>query len=141
MRGVQGIEDLGVFHVLGQPNLNITVDRPAAARYQINVADVEDAIQTAVGANALTQVLEGEARYDLVLRYLPQYRDTLQAGSQTFVSCPPVENASPWPSSRRFRCPMAVQRFIAKATSAMSPSSTAFVAAISVARSKRPSTK
>src|SRR5215469_11574306 len=74
MRGVQGIQDLGVFHVLGQPNLNVTVDRSAAARYQINVADVQDAIQTAVGGNALTQVLQGEARYDLVLRYLPQYR-------------------------------------------------------------------
>src|ERR1700691_3972433 len=79
MRQVPGIEDLGVFRVLGQPNLNITVDRDAAARYQINVADVQDAIQTAVGGNALTQVLQGEARYDLVLRYLPQFRDTKEA--------------------------------------------------------------
>src|SRR5208337_1774001 len=63
MRSVKGIEDLGVFHVLGQPNLNIAVDRTAAARYQINTADVQDAIQTAVGGNALTQVLQGEARY------------------------------------------------------------------------------
>ena len=62
MRQVPGIEDLGVFRVLGQPNLNVTVDRDAAARYQINVADVQDAIQTAVGGNALTQVLQGEAR-------------------------------------------------------------------------------
>jgi cobalt-zinc-cadmium resistance protein CzcA len=75
MRQVNGIEDLGVFRVLGQPNLNVTVDRQQAARYQINVADVQDAIQTAVGGNALTQVLQGEARYDLVLRYLPQFRD------------------------------------------------------------------
>ena len=79
MRGVNGIEDLGVFQVLGQPNLNVTVDRQQAARYQINVADVQDAIQTAVGGNALTQVLQGEARYDLVLRYLPQYRGTKEA--------------------------------------------------------------
>jgi heavy metal efflux system protein len=79
MRQIPGIEDLGVFRVLGQPNLNVTVDRDAAARYQINVADVQDAIQTAVGGNALTQVLQGEARYDLVLRYLPQYRDTKEA--------------------------------------------------------------
>jgi heavy metal efflux system protein len=79
MKGVQGIEDLGVFRVLGQPNLNITVDREAAARYQINVADVQDAVQTAVGGTALTQVLKGEARYDLTLRYLPQYRDTREA--------------------------------------------------------------
>jgi cobalt-zinc-cadmium resistance protein CzcA len=79
MRGVRGIEDLGVFRVLGQPNLNVTVDRDHAARYQINVADVQDAVQTAVGGNALTQVLQGEARYDLVMRYLPQYRDTKEA--------------------------------------------------------------
>jgi cobalt-zinc-cadmium resistance protein CzcA len=79
MRGVKGIEDLGVFRVLGQPNLNVSVDRQQAARYQINVADVQDAIQTAVGGNALTQVLQGEARYDLVMRYLPQYRDTREA--------------------------------------------------------------
>lgn len=79
LKDIQGIEDLGVFRVLGQPNLNVTVDREAAARYQINVSDVQDAIQTAVGGNALTQVLKGEARYDLTLRYLPQFRDTKEA--------------------------------------------------------------
>ncbi len=79
MRNVRGIEDLGVFRVVGQPNLNFSVDRNAAARYGINVSDVQDAIQTAVGGNALTRVLIGEQRYDLVLRYQPQYRDTKEA--------------------------------------------------------------
>jgi len=79
MRQVNGIEDLGVFRALGQPNINFEVDRDQAARYQINVADIQDAIQTAVGGNPLTQVLQGEARYDLVLRYLPQYRTTREA--------------------------------------------------------------
>jgi cobalt-zinc-cadmium resistance protein CzcA len=79
MRQVKGIEDLGVFRVLGQPNLNVTVDRQQAARFQINVADVQDAVQTAVGGNALTQVLQDEKSYDLVLRYLPPYRDTKEA--------------------------------------------------------------
>jgi cobalt-zinc-cadmium resistance protein CzcA len=79
MRGVRGIEDLGLLRIMGQPNLNFVVDRAQAARYQINVADVQDAIQTAVGGNALTQVLQGEQRYDLVLRYLPQYRSTREA--------------------------------------------------------------
>jgi len=79
MRKVPGIADLGVFRVLGQPNLNVVVDRTAAARYQVNVADIQDAIQTAVGGSALTQVLKGEARYDLVLRYLPSYRSTKEA--------------------------------------------------------------
>src|SRR5262249_54929320 len=79
MRQIKGIEDLGIFRVMGQPNLNFEVDRGQAARHQINVADVQDAIQTAVGGNALTQVLQGEARYDLVMRYLPQYRTTKEA--------------------------------------------------------------
>src|SRR6267378_1520578 len=79
MRNVRGIEDLGVFRVIGQPNLNFIVDRKAAARYQINVADVQDAIQTAVGGNAVSQVLQGEQRYDLVIRYQAPYRDTKEA--------------------------------------------------------------
>jgi cobalt-zinc-cadmium resistance protein CzcA len=94
MRGVKGIEDLGVFRVLGQPNLNVTVDRGQAARYQINVADVQDAIQTAVGGNALTQVLDGEARYDLVMRYLPRYRDTKEAIEDIRLLSPTGERVS-----------------------------------------------
>jgi cobalt-zinc-cadmium resistance protein CzcA len=79
MRGVRGIEDLGVFRVIGQPNLNFVVDRKQAARYQINVADIQDAIQTAVGGNAVSQVLQGEQRYDLVMRYQARYRGTQEA--------------------------------------------------------------
>jgi len=94
LRTVRGIEDLGVFRVLGQPNLNITVDRDAAARYQINVADVQDAVETAVGGNALTQVLQGEARYDLVVRYLPQYRDTKEAIEKIRLVSPTGERVS-----------------------------------------------
>ena len=94
MRGVRGIEDLGVFRLLGQPNLNVTMDRRQAARYQINVADVQDAIQTAVGGNALTQVLDGEARYDLVLRYLPRYRDTREAIENIRLLSPSGERVS-----------------------------------------------
>src|SRR5208283_3331149 len=94
MRKVQGIEDLGVFRVVGQPNDNFIVDRKAAARYQINVADVQDAIQTAVGGNALTQVLQGEQRYDLVMRYLPQYRDTKEALEKVRLLSPSGERVS-----------------------------------------------
>ncbi|MGA2020149.1 MAG: CusA/CzcA family heavy metal efflux RND transporter [Candidatus Sulfotelmatobacter sp.] len=94
MRGIKGVEDLGVFRVLGQPNLNVTVDRAAAARYQINVADVQDAIQTAVGGNALTQVLKDEARYDLTLRYLPKFRDTKEAIENIRLLSPTGERVS-----------------------------------------------
>ncbi len=94
MRKINGIEDLGVFRVLGQPNLNVTVDREQAARHQINVSDVQDAIQTAVGGNALTQVLKGEARYDLTLRYLPQYRNTREAIENIRLLSPSGERVS-----------------------------------------------
>ena len=96
MSGVRGIADLGVFRVMGQPNLNFTVDREQAARYQINVADVQDAIQTAVGGNALTQVLDGERRYDLVMRYLPQYRDDTRTRSKTSDCCRPLASVFHW---------------------------------------------
>ena len=80
--------------MLGQPNMNVTVDRDAAARYQINMADVQDAIQTAVGGKALTQVLQGEARYDLVLRYLPQYRTRKEAIENIRLLSPSGERVS-----------------------------------------------
>jgi cobalt-zinc-cadmium resistance protein CzcA len=94
MRTVNGIQDLGVFRVLGQPNLNFTVDRKAASRYQINVADIQDAIQTAVGGNTLTQVLQGEQRYDLVMRYLPQFRNTKEAIQNIRLLSPAGERVS-----------------------------------------------
>jgi cobalt-zinc-cadmium resistance protein CzcA len=94
MRGVRGIEDLGVFRVRGQPSDNFVVDRQQASRYQINVADVQDAIQTAAGGNALTQVLQGEARYDLVLRYLPQFRSTKEAIQNIRLLSPSGERVS-----------------------------------------------
>ena len=87
MSKIHGIKDLGLFRVIGQPNLTFTVDRKAAARWGINVADVQDAIQTAVGGSAVSQVLHGEARYDLVLRYKKQYRDTREAIENVRLLC------------------------------------------------------
>jgi cobalt-zinc-cadmium resistance protein CzcA len=94
MRGINGVEDVAVFRLLGQPNLNVTVNRRQAARYQINIADVQDAIQSAVGGNALSQVLQGEARYDMVLRYLPQYRDREEAIASIRLLSPTGERVS-----------------------------------------------
>ena len=94
MRPIRGVEDLGVFRVIGQPNLNFTVDRDQASRYGINVSEVQDAIQTAVGGNALSQVLIGEQRYDLVLRYLPPYRDTKEAIERIRLLSPSGERVS-----------------------------------------------
>ena len=94
MRTIKGIEDLGLFRVVGQPNLNFVVDRRQAARYQISVADVQDAIQTAVGGSAFGQVLQGEQRYDLVMRYLPGYRDTREAIERILLVAPSGERVS-----------------------------------------------
>jgi heavy metal efflux system protein len=94
MRDIRGVEDLGMFRVLGQPNLNFEVDRDQAARFGVNVSDVQDAIQTAVGGTALNQVLVGEQRYDLVLRYLPEYRDTKEAIEKIRLLAPSGERVS-----------------------------------------------
>lgn len=94
MKGIRGVEDLGLFRVLGQPNLNFEVDRDQAARFGINVSDVQDGIQTAVGGTALSQVLIGEQRYDLVLRYLPEYRDTKEAIDKIRLLSPSGERVS-----------------------------------------------
>jgi cobalt-zinc-cadmium resistance protein CzcA len=94
LRTVPGIEDLGLFRVIGQPNLNFWVNRDAASRYGINVSDVQDAVQTAVGGNAVTQVLQGEQRYDLVPRYAAQYRGTKEAISNIRLLAPTGERVS-----------------------------------------------
>jgi cobalt-zinc-cadmium resistance protein CzcA len=94
MANVRGIADLGIFRIIGQPNLNYTVDREAAARWGINVADIQDAIQTAVGANSVTQVQQGEARYDVTLRYQQSYRDTREAIDNVRLLAPSGERVS-----------------------------------------------
>jgi cobalt-zinc-cadmium resistance protein CzcA len=94
MQTVPGIQDLGIFRIIGQPNLNLSVDRAAAARWGINVADVQDAVQTAVGANAVTQLQQGEARFDVTLRYQQQYRDTQEAIENVRLLSPGGERVS-----------------------------------------------
>jgi heavy metal efflux system protein len=76
---IPGMHDVKLLRDFGQPNLDLTVDRKAAARFGINVADVQDALQTAVGGNAVSQVLIGEQQYDVVVRYQQPYRDTKEA--------------------------------------------------------------
>jgi cobalt-zinc-cadmium resistance protein CzcA len=74
MKQVPGVRDLGIFRLLGQPNLLIRVDRGACARYGLLVGDVNAVVQAAIGGQAVTQVYEGEKRFDLVVRFLPEYR-------------------------------------------------------------------
>jgi heavy metal efflux system protein len=94
MGKIPGIADLGLFRIIGQPNLTFTVDRDAAARFGINVADIQDAIQTAVGGGTLSEVLKGEAQYDLVLRYQKPYRDTKEAIANVRLLSPSGERVS-----------------------------------------------
>ena len=77
MSQVRGITDLGIFPVLGQPNLNIKVDRAKAARYGLNSGDVNSVVQAALGGAVATSVLEGDRQFELVVRYTPEYRDSI----------------------------------------------------------------
>jgi cobalt-zinc-cadmium resistance protein CzcA len=76
MSQVRGVQDVGVFRVNGQPNLIITIDRAKAARYGVMPADVNAAVQATIGGAAVTQIIEGDRRFDMTVRYLPQYRNT-----------------------------------------------------------------
>ncbi len=78
MSRVRGITDLGIFPVLGQPNLNITVNRAHAARYGLNAGDVNALVQTALGGTVATSVLEGERQFDLVVRFASDSRDDIE---------------------------------------------------------------
>jgi heavy metal efflux system protein len=88
LEGVRGVVDAVVLRSLGQPNLQITPDRAACARYGINVGDVGAVVQAAIGGQAVTQVLEGDRRFDLVVRWKPEYRQSLDAIRQIRVNIP-----------------------------------------------------
>jgi heavy metal efflux system protein len=75
----KGITDLGIFHVLGQPNLNIKVNRERAARYGLNTGDVTTVVQAALGGAQATTLLEGDRQFSVVVRLPPEYRSSLEA--------------------------------------------------------------
>ncbi|HYA04622.1 MAG TPA: CusA/CzcA family heavy metal efflux RND transporter [Xanthobacteraceae bacterium] len=78
MQQVKGITDLAIFHVLGQPNLDITVDRDKAARYGLNTGDVNSVIQAATGGAIATTLLEGDRGWNVQVRLAPEYRASLE---------------------------------------------------------------
>ncbi len=94
MSKIDGVKDLGLQRDTGQPNIDLTVDRQAAARFGINVADIQDAIQTAVGGNPVSQLLQGEAVYNVVVRYQKPYRDTREAIQNIRLLSPSGERIS-----------------------------------------------
>jgi cobalt-zinc-cadmium resistance protein CzcA len=94
MTRIPGLRDVKLLRDFGQPNLNLTIDRRQAARFGINVADIQDAIQTAVGGGAVSQVLIGEQRYDVVVRYQTPYRNTAKAIENVRLLSPTGERVS-----------------------------------------------
>jgi cobalt-zinc-cadmium resistance protein CzcA len=94
MANIPGVKDLGLLRDIGQPNLNFTVDRQQAARFGINVTDIQDVIETAVGGKAVSQVLQGEQVYDLRVRYQEPYRDTRKAIENIRLLSPSGERVS-----------------------------------------------
>ena len=88
MKDVPGVKDLGIFRLMGQPNLLIKVDREACARYGLLVSDVNAVIQAAVGGQGVTRVFEGEQWFDLVVRFLPEYRRDVESIGNILVNTP-----------------------------------------------------
>ena len=88
MATVPGITDLAVFRETGQPNLVISIDRPVAGRYGLMASDVDAAVQAAIGGIAPTQILEGDRRFDLVVRYKPEFRQDPQAMANILLPTP-----------------------------------------------------
>ncbi len=78
MAQVRGIADLGIFHVMGQPNLDIRIDREKAARYGLNTGDINTVIQAALGGAPATTVLEGDRQFNLVVRAQPDQRRSVE---------------------------------------------------------------
>jgi heavy metal efflux system protein len=79
MAKIRGVADLGIFHLLGQPNLNIRIDRDKAARYGLNTGDVNTVVQAALGGTNATTVLEGDRQFSLAVRLDPKYRSSIDA--------------------------------------------------------------
>jgi heavy metal efflux system protein len=79
MSQINGVEDLGIFRVLGQPNFNIRVNREKTARYGLNAGDVNTVIQTAFNGNVATTILESDRQFNLTIRAAPEYRNSIEA--------------------------------------------------------------
>jgi cobalt-zinc-cadmium resistance protein CzcA len=92
MSTVRGVKDLGLFRSLGQPNVTVSPDRAACARYGLNTGDVEAVVQAAVGGQAATQVYEGEKFFALTVRWLEPYRDSIESIREITVSTPDGSN-------------------------------------------------
>jgi heavy metal efflux system protein len=79
MARVEGVTDLGVFPVLGQPNLNVKVNRERAARYGLNAGDINNVVQAALGGTSATTLLEADRQFSVTVRLAPEYRSAIDS--------------------------------------------------------------
>jgi len=92
---VAGVRNVGLFRVLGQPNLEIVIDRKACALYGLSVAEVESIVQVAIGGRAFSEMVEGEKLYDIVLRLPKDLRNDPEDISRIPIDLPPSGDGSP----------------------------------------------
>jgi cobalt-zinc-cadmium resistance protein CzcA len=85
---VRGIREVTLVQELGQPSLTIKIDRAKIARYGLNVADINGLIQTAIGGDVATQVVQEEKQFDLIVRLEREYRDTPEEIANILVATP-----------------------------------------------------
>ena len=97
LKAIPGIKNVGLFHIVGQPNLEIEIDRDQCARYGVNVADVEAVVQVAIGGHAFSQMVEGEKLYDIVLRLPFNLRDDPSVISRIPIDGPAAADGQPGP--------------------------------------------
>ncbi len=95
LQEVPGIENVGMFHVVGQPNLQIEIDRSLCARHGVNVADVDKVVQVAIGGEAFSQMVEREKLFDIVLRLPPELRSDPVIIGRVLVDVPGTSDDSP----------------------------------------------
>jgi heavy metal efflux system protein len=88
LKQIPGVTDVFMFKSLGQPNIVVEPDREAAARYGLNSGDISTIVQAAIGGLPATQVLEGDMSFPLVVRWKPQYRQTIEAMRDIRVNVP-----------------------------------------------------
>ena len=88
MNKVPGITDVGVFDVTGQPSLLVSIDRVKAARFGLQPQDVNNIVQAAVGGAPVTQIIDGDRRFDFAVRYSAQFRDTPEAIGKILIATP-----------------------------------------------------
>ena len=141
MDQVRGVADLGVFRVLGQPNLNIKVDRDKAARYGLNTGDVNTVVQAALGGTVATTQLEAERQFNVTVRLAPEYRGDFTSVGNIKVGYTTPNGTNAYIPLQRARRPSrsipAPPTSSTSATPASFRSSSACAAAISARRSPR----